>query len=986
MSNPHDPEEKPAADAPDEGGVPNGGASDGSPAAAGGAPADPHATVKMSEKDVERIVAQSYPSDPDDPLVGTLLRNKWRVLARIGSGSFGTVYKVQDVNGQWIEALKILSDDRLRGPDAEAMRARFLREAQIMKRLGTRSAHIVGLSTYEDDLEAGLIYFLMEHIEGRVLSEVLLEEGPLDIERAIRIGLQTCDAMIAAHESEEPVVHRDLKLENIMMTKDRDGEESIKVLDFGIAKIAEREGDARLTSVGTLGTPGYAAPEQLRAGAVDGRTDLFAFGVILYSLVTGRNPWLGHLAYQPTNQMYELMAASDRAEVLPISEVGVDVPEGMVDIIMKLLQRDPEDRFQSARELREALFRLGGGAISGGRLYVTKEPTAPTGTPSELERRPGTPSEPERRLAAVWFADLVGYSTLSSQDEEAALALLDTFHKTARREVESGGGRIVQFIGDAAFAEFSSTQRAVKTAVDFLDAFARATADAVHPPQLRIGIHVGDVLMASDGDLFGDGVNVASRIQNDAEPGQILVSQDVWRQLKQRRDFGFISVGERSLKGIGAPVHLFAVVEAGEVGTTGELGIGTGDPTTGLPLYPGTKGARPGRSKAKAAAAAIVVLSSLGVGGYVAVRVFGGESTPESAPPVVDANAGDSELPVESAEVVTGIVGDPSGGDAEVAAEGPEDDPTGETAGPTTPEAIDPSLGPYQRELRRVSSARDEALRRPPHSDLRNRLDAAESLWSSAGRAAADGRYAAATVTLRDAQPIYEEISRDSDLMRQFDSRLSELEGFRRAAPDSELRRQADGLAREANVAVSRALYVDGLGRIGEALTLMRQAAEAPDESPEIVVAPPEPDFVPADVAADVLARLKAAMEAEDIGRVRAVFTGIPDAAQTERSFGFMSDLRVTYSVRSINVIEPGERFEITVGIQYEFAESDDPLSAGAQIYTVERSGSGWTIVAARDAGDDLAQGSRPRLGDPRETSSKGPQAVRKGSPTPASR
>jgi serine/threonine-protein kinase len=297
----------------------------------------------------------------DDPLVGTLLRNKWRVLKRLGAGSFGTVYKVQDIKGGWIEALKILGVDRLTGAEAEEMRKRFLREAQIMKRLGTDSHHIVGLSTYEEDIESGLIYFLMEFVEGRSLAGALEDSGPFSVERTLRLALQVCDGLMAAHEGPEPVVHRDLKLENLMLTKDRSGGEMVKVLDFGIAKIAEREADSRLTTVGTLGTPGYAAPEQLRAEKVDGRTDLFAFGVILYALLTGRDPWLGKLAHEPTNQIYELMAASDRAQMIPFAKTGVSVPPAMANVVIRLLQRDPADRFQSARELAEALKRVQAG-------------------------------------------------------------------------------------------------------------------------------------------------------------------------------------------------------------------------------------------------------------------------------------------------------------------------------------------------------------------------------------------------------------------------------------------------------------------------------------------------------------------------------------------------------------------------------------------------------------------------------------------------
>lgn len=363
-------------------------------------PADPRATVMFSAEDVEKLKREAEAVEEaareEDPLIGTLIREKWRVLKRLGAGSFGTVYKVEDVKGGWTEALKILGVDRLAGAEADETRARFLREAQIMKRLGGESQHIVGLSTYEEDLEAGLIYFLMEFVEGRSLADALREQGPFEVDRTVRLALQVCDALMAAHEGPDPVVHRDLKLENLMLTQDRSGQEMVKVLDFGIAKIAEREADSRLTTVGTLGTPGYAAPEQLRAEAVDGRTDLFAFGVILYALLTGRDPWLGNLAHEPTHQIYELMVATDRAEVRPIDETGRVISPSMVNVVMKLLRRDPAQRFQSARELRDALQRIAAGGTEGeatpeGRLSGV----APSGEPRAAPDR-GTGAAPNR--------------------------------------------------------------------------------------------------------------------------------------------------------------------------------------------------------------------------------------------------------------------------------------------------------------------------------------------------------------------------------------------------------------------------------------------------------------------------------------------------------------------------------------------------------------------------------------------------------------
>lgn len=342
----------------------------------------PQSTMAWTPEDLKAAEAAAAPSPPAadgeevDPLIGQLLRNKWRVLKRIGAGGFGTVYKVRDEKGGWIEALKILGVDRISGAEAENARKRFLREAQIMKRLGTESTHIVGLSSYEEDLEAGLIYFLMEFVEGKPLADLVLEEGPQPVERVLRIALQACEALIVAHEGPDGVVHRDLKLENFMLTKDRSGQEILKVLDFGIAKLTEKEADSRLTTVGTLGTPGYAAPEQLRAEAVDARTDLFAFGVVLYALLTGRDPWLGGRAGEPTTEIYQLMVATDRGEVIPVVDTGVTVPPAMESIVLKLLRREPEQRFQSAKELRDALLRVQAGGVDAdvGSLRVLTDP------------------------------------------------------------------------------------------------------------------------------------------------------------------------------------------------------------------------------------------------------------------------------------------------------------------------------------------------------------------------------------------------------------------------------------------------------------------------------------------------------------------------------------------------------------------------------------------------------------------------------------
>ncbi|HJU86039.1 MAG TPA: adenylate/guanylate cyclase domain-containing protein, partial [Gemmatimonadota bacterium] len=133
----------------------------------------------------------------------------------------------------------------------------------------------------------------------------------------------------------------------------------------------------------------------------------------------------------------------------------------------------------------------------------------------------------------MWFADVVGYSRLMSENEGQAVAVVRLLQAVCREIVPKAGGRIIKFLGDGALAEFPSTDNAVRAAIAVRQAFAdRSQAGRHGARDLRIGVHVGDVVAGEDGDLYGDGVNVASRLQAAAEPGQVLVSGDVWRQLK----------------------------------------------------------------------------------------------------------------------------------------------------------------------------------------------------------------------------------------------------------------------------------------------------------------------------------------------------------------------------------------------------------------------------------------------------------------------
>jgi class 3 adenylate cyclase/tetratricopeptide (TPR) repeat protein len=183
----------------------------------------------------------------------------------------------------------------------------------------------------------------------------------------------------------------------------------------------------------------------------------------------------------------------------------------------------------------------------------------------------GTTADPQaqdggtgRRLAAVWFADMVGFTALTCRDEDAAVRLVTLFQESAREAIAGHGGTLVKFIGDALLAHATSTSDALDAAFALARCFADASREVGQPASLRIGMHVGDLVVAADGDVYGDSVNVASRLEREARPGQIVISEDVWRTCRQRDDLTFIALGPKQLKGVINPVWTYEVRRADE--------------------------------------------------------------------------------------------------------------------------------------------------------------------------------------------------------------------------------------------------------------------------------------------------------------------------------------------------------------------------------------------------------------------------------------
>ncbi len=287
------------------------------------------------------IALDVHQANPQDPLLGHVVAGRYPVVGVLGSGGFGSVYRaIQEPVGRAV-ALKIIAAD----VDDHQLVARFEHEAQAVARLSDPS--IVTLHDYGADSD-GSLYMVFEFIAGHTLEQVLQAEGRLEATRAVGVVAQILGGLAEAHGL--GLVHRDLKPGNVMLTTSRLGEEKAKILDFGIAKVVGGGADSVHTREGiVLGTPRYMSPEQCRDADLDGRSDLYSLGVMLFEMLAGHPPLDG-----PT-PLDILMAHLES----PPTPLPTDVPAPVAACVMRALSKRPEDRFPDAvamaRALREAL-------------------------------------------------------------------------------------------------------------------------------------------------------------------------------------------------------------------------------------------------------------------------------------------------------------------------------------------------------------------------------------------------------------------------------------------------------------------------------------------------------------------------------------------------------------------------------------------------------------------------------------------------------
>ncbi|HRI71507.1 MAG TPA: serine/threonine-protein kinase, partial [Polyangium sp.] len=330
--------------------------------------------------------------------VGATLREKYRIERVLGVGGMATVYLGVHRNGHRV-AVKILHPEL---SQSASQRERFIREGYVANSI----EHPGAVRVLDDDVaEDGCPFLVIELLDGENLEERRRRAaGKLEVREVLAIGHALCDALAAAHD--KGVIHRDIKPENVFIR----GDGTLKILDFGIAKVASE--DAALG--GLAGTPAFMPPEQAIGdimGPIDGRADLWAAGATMFTLLTGRFVHDG-------SRTTEFLTSTATKSATPIREISAEIPEGVANVVDKALAYDRQDRFDDAREMRDA--------ISDVYFELFKEPlayVAPRGSASVLTTSPNSLIPPPRH--SMRPAGLSKETLASAQNRQSVETLAD---------------------------------------------------------------------------------------------------------------------------------------------------------------------------------------------------------------------------------------------------------------------------------------------------------------------------------------------------------------------------------------------------------------------------------------------------------------------------------------------------------------------------------------------------------------------------------
>ena len=368
---------------------------------------------RFCPKDGSTLKSQNAAAD----LVGTIIADRYHVLRKLGEGGMGTVYLAEHVKMGRRSAVKVMNPAMVN--DADAI-SRFNREAANASKI----SHPNVAAVYDfGETSEGLIYLAMEFVEGPPLTKVIEELGALPPLRAADIARQAADALAVAHDM--GIVHRDLKPDNIMIAKNRDGSDCVKVVDFGIAKVANNEAQ-KVTRTGlVVGTPEYMSPEQLAGDKLDGRSDIYSLALVAFATMTGKLPFPGE-----TVQESMIARLTDEPKRLVEMKADVNWPASVQTVMDKALRRDFETRYSSAsefgRDLYAAVAAMPESAATNAFTAVMNRLSTPEKPPAAIPSSPrasATRTLPPTRVNRASSRDMAGPVAEKSGSSQKMIAM-----------------------------------------------------------------------------------------------------------------------------------------------------------------------------------------------------------------------------------------------------------------------------------------------------------------------------------------------------------------------------------------------------------------------------------------------------------------------------------------------------------------------------------------------------------------------------------
>jgi len=498
------------------------------------------------------------PVDTDPDLTGFTLDlpyelGRYRLEAEIGRGGMGIVYHAEDTMLERAVAIKVLLPQL--AADGSFVQ-RFKREAQMAARL----EHPNIVTVHDVGEQDGLVYFVMRLVTGKPL-DYLIDEG-IPWSRAESIAIQVADAMAYAHE--HSVIHRDIKPENVIVAKDG----AVTITDFGLARPEQSASGPTQAGI-ILGTPGYMAPEQALGKDVDQRADIYAFGVMLYELVTGDLPFDGETAFSIINQHIS-------APPPDLTKLRPETPKYLSDLVTKLMAKEKDDRPQSMRDVSEILRSKQGSGTKAAKAQPAEGKAAAAGDGDSsganvveqvrrgrislaqaLQDFPDpemrqTLQEAFRRELTVASLDLAG-STALKQTSGGTIAIgpvFNAYRMLVEKALKEHHCMESIWAGDGTVALFETPSDAVAAGQMIVKELVDINKQFPDTPDLgtRIGIHTGSVLRDPNqelGQVTSSTLDMTGHIQKDAKVGLVEVSQETldklpsaegWIRIRTARD------------------------------------------------------------------------------------------------------------------------------------------------------------------------------------------------------------------------------------------------------------------------------------------------------------------------------------------------------------------------------------------------------------------------------------------------------------------